>query len=81
MRLESNHTHSAKIVRQAEPDHPDFIRNRNLAERIAEYWAERGYSVSLNIVNVGFFPEHRCAVHGVRSDMVGGMPRRKSVGA
>ena len=81
MRLETRHTHSAKIIRQAEPDHPDFIRNRNLAERISEYWAERGHSVSLNIVNVGFFPEHRCAVHGIRSDMVNGYPTRKLKGA
>lgn len=59
------------------PDHPEFLRNQNLALRISEYWAERGYSVSLRIVNQGFVQVFRCAAHGIRSDMVNGYPVRK----
>lgn len=58
-------------------DRPDYRRNADLAHRISEYWAARGYSVKMNIVNEGYFTESRCAVHGVRSDMVRGMPVKK----
>lgn len=75
MRLENNR---AKIIRETDEEHPDFIRNRNLAEQIAGYWSARGYAVSTDIVNCGFFAEHRSAVHGVRSDMRNGLPVRRA---
>lgn len=78
MRLETRHTQRAKIIRETDEEHPEFIRNRRLAERIAEYWSERGFVISTDIVNCGFFAEHRSAVHGVRSDMRNGLPVRRA---
>lgn len=43
---------------------------------IQEYWAERGYDVSLKIVNGEFSEKMRSCRFDVRSDMVNGMPQR-----
>lgn len=64
-----------------EEGHRDYDRNMGLAEKIADYWAARGYSVRIEIVNEGFVQVFRCAVHGIRSDMVNGYPTRKLKGA
>ena len=49
---------------------------RRLKQRIEAYWSERGYSVSVDLVDAGFMPAMRSARTDVRSDMVNGMPRR-----
>lgn len=71
----------APRIYPTEEGHRDYDRNMSLAEKIADYWAERGYSVRMEIVNEGFVQVFRCAVHGIRSDMVNGYPTRKLKGA
>jgi hypothetical protein len=50
---------------------------RKLKAKIEEYWAERGFDVSINLVDAGFVPAMRSARTDVRSNMVNGMPPRK----
>jgi hypothetical protein len=50
---------------------------RKLKAKIEEYWAERGFDVSINLVEAGFVPAMRSARTDVRSNMVNGMPPRK----
>ncbi|MEM6626904.1 MAG: hypothetical protein AAGB25_04390 [Pseudomonadota bacterium] len=50
---------------------------RRLKSKIEEYWTNRGYDVSINLVDAGFLPAMRSARTDVRSDMVNGMPARK----
>ncbi|MEM1147942.1 MAG: hypothetical protein AAF582_05555, partial [Pseudomonadota bacterium] len=52
---------------------------RRLKDKIAEYWADRGYEVEVDLVDAGFVPAMRSARTDVRSNMVNGMPRRKLV--
>ncbi|MBI1339651.1 phosphoglycolate phosphatase [bacterium] len=47
---------------------------RRLKARIEEYWAERGFNVSINLVEAGFVAAMRSARTDVRSNMVNGMP-------
>lgn len=51
---------------------------RRLQEKINAYWIERGYDVDVDLVDAGFVPAMRSARTDVRSNMVNGMPRRKS---
>lgn len=51
---------------------------RRLQEKINSYWRERGYDVDVDLVDAGFVPAMRSARTDVRSNMVNGMPRRKS---
>jgi hypothetical protein len=51
---------------------------RRLKQRIEEYWRERGYKVDVKLVEAGFVAAMRSARTDVRSDMVNGMPTRKS---
>lgn len=46
-----------------------------LKERIESYWAERGFSVHINLCDVGFHPAIRAARFDIRSDLVNGLPR------
>lgn len=48
---------------------------RRLKERIESYWKERGYDVSVDLVDAGFMPAMRSARTDVRSNMVNGRPR------
>lgn len=66
-----------KRISPTDEGHRDFDRNAALASKIAGYWAARGYQVETQVVNEGFMQVFRCAVHGVRSDMVNGFPVRK----
>jgi len=55
---------------------------RKLKAKIEEYWAQRGFEVSISLVEAGFVPAMRSARTDVRSNMVNGMPpRRKSPAA
>ncbi|MCW5725218.1 MAG: phosphoglycolate phosphatase [Maricaulaceae bacterium] len=49
---------------------------RRLKARIEAFWAERGYNVTIDLVDAGFMPAMRSARTDVRSDMVNGLPRR-----
>lgn len=51
---------------------------RRLREKIREYWAERGYEVDVDLVDAGFVAAMRSARTDLRSNMVNGMPRRRS---
>lgn len=44
--------------------------------RIEAYWRERGEIVTVYLRDAGFFPSMRSARVDVRSDMIGGMPRK-----
>ncbi|MEZ5937040.1 MAG: hypothetical protein R3C52_02335 [Hyphomonadaceae bacterium] len=50
---------------------------RKLKAKIEEYWQQRGFDVSINLVDAGFVPAMRSARCDVRSNMVNGMPPRK----
>lgn len=50
---------------------------RRLKAKIQEYWRERGYDVSVDLVDEGFVPAMRSGRTDVRSDMVNGLPRRR----
>ena len=50
---------------------------RKLKAKIEEYWSERGFDVSISLVDAGFVPAMRSARTDVRSNMVNGMPPRK----
>ncbi|WP_239590841.1 hypothetical protein [Vitreimonas flagellata] len=52
-----------------------------LKAKIEAYWRERGQDVMIALHNVGFHPAIRAARYDVRSDMVNGMPRKRSAGA
>lgn len=51
---------------------------KRLAEKIREYWIERGYEVDVDFVDAGFVAAMRSARTDVRSNMVNGMPRRRA---
>ncbi len=51
---------------------------KRLREKINAYWAERGYEVDVDLVEAGFVPAMRSARTDVRSNMVNGMPRRRT---
>lgn len=58
----------------------DFCDNdgaRKLKLKIEEYWTNRGFDVSINLIDAGFVPAMRSARTDVRSNMVNGMPPRK----
>jgi hypothetical protein len=58
----------------------DFCTNdgaRRLKLKIQEYWRDRGYDVSVDLVEEGFVPAMRSGRTDVRSDMVNGLPRRR----
>lgn len=50
---------------------------RQLKAKIEEYWALRGFDVSIDLVDAGFVTSMRSARTDVRSNMVNGMPPRK----
>jgi len=49
---------------------------RRLKLKIEEFWRDRGYDVSIKLVDAGFMAAMRSARTDVRSDMVNGMPRK-----
>lgn len=51
---------------------------RRLKQRIEEYWRERGFTVDVKLIEAGFVAAMRSARTDVRSDMVNGMPTKKS---
>lgn len=50
---------------------------RRLKLKIQEYWRDRGYDVSVDLIEEGFVPAMRSGRTDVRSDMVNGLPRRR----
>lgn len=48
-----------------------------LARRITEYWASRGYQVHIDLKPVEFTTELRSSRYDVRSNLVNGWPTRK----
>jgi hypothetical protein len=58
----------------------DFCDNdgaHKLKAKIEEYWTNRGFDVSIDLVDAGFVPAMRSARCDVRSNMKNGMPPRK----
>ena len=51
---------------------------RRIKQRIEEYWRERGYNVDIKLVDAGFVAAMRSARTDVRSDMVNGLPTKRS---
>lgn len=51
---------------------------RRLKQRIEDYWRDRGYAVEVKLVDAGFVAAMRSARTDVRSDMVNGLPTKKS---
>lgn len=51
---------------------------RRLKQRIEEYWRERGYTIDVKLIEAGFVAAMRSARTDVRSDMVNGMPTKRS---
>jgi len=51
---------------------------RRLKSRIEAYWAERGYDVTVDLVDAGFMPAMRSARTDVRSNMVNGLPGKRA---
>ncbi len=47
---------------------------KRLKNKIEEYWRNRGFDVSVDLVDAGFVPAMRSARCDVRSNMVNGMP-------
>lgn len=52
---------------------------KRIREKIAAYWADRGYEVDVDLIDAGFVPAMRSARTDVRSNMVNGMPRRRAL--
>lgn len=50
---------------------------RRLKVKIQEYWRDRGYDVTVDLVDEGFVPAMRSGRTDVRSDMINGLPRRR----
>ena len=46
-----------------------------LKQRIERYWANRGFTVQVRLVDGPFHPAIRAAIPIVKSDMVNGFPR------
>ncbi len=53
---------------------------RRLKDKIEAYWKERGYDVSVELVDAGFMPAMRSARTDVRSNLVNGLPPREHGG-
>lgn len=52
---------------------------KRLKQKIEEYWSDRGFDVNIDLVDAGFIAAMRSARTDVRSNMVNGMPRKKTV--
>ena len=61
------------------PDHCTEAGARALARRIQQYWAERGYMPPVIRYESASdaWKNNGSSFHFVRSDMVGGLPRRR----
>ena len=58
----------------------DLAFNRRLIEAIKQYWISQGYEApQLELQDLGFERIMRGSFHGIRSDMINGMPRNKAV--
>jgi len=57
-------------------DHCTQEGARRLKQRIEQYWQERGYDVSIDMVEAGFMPAMRSARTDLRSNMVNGLPQK-----
>ncbi len=53
---------------------------RALQERIREYWSDRGYDVTVDVVASEYDAKVRSVRYDVRSQMLNGYPRRKKAG-
>lgn len=51
---------------------------RAILQRIQAYWAERGYEVEGQVFASGYSERLRSTVYEVRTDLVNGMPTRRS---
>ena len=61
------------------PELSDELGAQRLKAKIEAYWVERGHFVQLRIEPKGFTPEMRSTRFDVRSDMLNGMPRARSI--
>ena len=49
-----------------------------LKNRITRFWKNQGYDVKIELINGGFLQSIRSSRTDVRSDMINGMPVRRS---
>ena len=56
------------------PDHTTLAGAQALARRIRAYWRQRGHEIEIRLVTTS---NGRDTVAHIRSDMVGGLPRRR----
>lgn len=47
-----------------------------LKERIEQFWLERGHAVQVDVIEAKFHPSIRATRFDVRSNMIGGFPRK-----
>lgn len=59
-----------------ESDFCDKDGAHKIKQKLEEYWASRGYDVSVDLVDAGFVPAMRSARTDVRSNMKNGMPAK-----
>lgn len=45
------------------------------ANRIRDYWAERGYKVQVRVINRGFSHQMRGVRYDIESDLICGLPK------
>jgi hypothetical protein len=64
----------------AQADYTDQAGANELKGRIESYWRERGYEVSVVLVDAPFAAALRAARVDVRSEMVNGLPRKRADG-
>jgi hypothetical protein len=60
-------------TRRAEIDQSSPAGAANLARRIKAWWAAAGYDIRVEVVHAG--GPRESPVWGVRSDLIGGLPR------
>ena len=58
-------------------DHVSFDGATALADRIREYWAERGYEVRTYVDSLAYRHGVDDIIYTVRTDMIGGLPQRQ----
>lgn len=77
MGLHMGYVYDAKAERRV-PDSLDKAGAENLARRIREYWRERGHEVQVDVQEKPFTSATRSIRYDVRSNLVNGMPAKKT---
>jgi hypothetical protein len=65
-----------RLIRPADED-LGWRREKDRAALIADFWLERGARVSVRVEPVS--EHHGATIWGVRSDLLGGLPRQQSI--